>query len=338
MSHALHSRGYYHSLNDYFLFTRGSGSSLVLLTVYVDDIILTGTDLEEISNLKLFLHDQFKIKDLGLLHYFLGIEVFYSGSGILLHQSKFIHDLLKEYHCDTSSSLPQPDKYRSLLGKFNFLTHTRPDMSFTVQHLSQFMQHPCVPHMKAVIHLCAISGALLLLVCLCRFIVIVIGPYALIVDGFCVLFGGSLISWKAKNKPVVSLSLAESEYRSVSKAVGEITWLSHLVSDFWLSSSLPIPVFYDNQSAIHISKNSVFHELTKHIELDCHFVRTKFGNGLISLHHTPSSSELADIFTKILPCAAHHSHLLKLGVLSTSNLRGVLRLLYIETYKELGQV
>ncbi|XP_070024872.1 uncharacterized mitochondrial protein AtMg00810-like [Nicotiana sylvestris] len=149
----------------------GSGDSLIILVVYVDDIVLTRTDLDEIFVLKAFLHAQFKIKDLGLLNYFLSIEVLYIPSGVLLHQRKFIHDLLKEFCSDVSSHvvcplelheklkanmgdlLPSPELYMSLIGKLNFLTHTRLDLSFSLQDLSQFMQHPCVPHMKSALHL-----------------------------------------------------------------------------------------------------------------------------------------------------------------------------------------
>lgn len=83
-------------MNDYSIFTRGSSSFLVILVVYVDDIILTGTDLAEIDALKFYLHDQFWIKDLGILHYFLAVEVLYFPAGVLLHQKKFIADLLTD--------------------------------------------------------------------------------------------------------------------------------------------------------------------------------------------------------------------------------------------------
>ncbi|XP_019244384.1 PREDICTED: uncharacterized protein LOC109224252 [Nicotiana attenuata] len=310
ISHALCSRGNFHSLNDYSLFIRRSGGSTVLLAVYVDDIILTGDDLEEISALKLFLDNQFKIKDLGVLNYFLGIEVAYLPSGILLHQRTFIRDLLHDCNCDMLSHvtcpmdlnsklkaamgdpLPSPDTYRSLVGKLNFLTHTRPDLCFAVQHLSQFMQAPCTSHMKVALHLL-------------RY-----------------LKGDSLIGWKAKKQPVVSLSSAEAEYRALSKVVAELTWVVRLLSDFGVAVSYVVPVFSDNQAAIHIAKNPVFHEQTKHIELDCHLVRNKLGDGLISLHHVPTTSQLADIFTKPLTGAIHHSLLLKLGVVAPSNLKG----------------
>lgn len=126
----------------------------------MDDIILTGTDRAEISTLKSFFRHQFKIKDLGSLNYFLGIEVLYSASGVLLHKKKFIHELLRKFHCsdappvvcplslsvklkaNESVSSPRLEVNRYLVGKLNFLTHTRPDIFFVVQHLSQFMQSP----------------------------------------------------------------------------------------------------------------------------------------------------------------------------------------------------
>ncbi|XP_060211931.1 uncharacterized mitochondrial protein AtMg00810-like [Lycium barbarum] len=281
LSQALQSRGYSHSLNDYSLFSKGSGDSLVILAVYVDDIVITGNASEEISDLKSFLNDTFKIKDLGLLNYFLGIEVLYTPGGVLLHQKKFVADLLKEFHCDIASPvlcplelhaklkagvgdpLPKPDLYKSLIGKLNFLTHTRPDISFGVHHLSQFMQLPCAPHMTTTLHLLRyLKGTSehglflnnspdLSLKIFCDSDWAACPDSRRSVIGFCTLLDGSLICWKSKKQPVVSLSSAEAEYRSLSKAV---------VED-------PVPVFCDNQSAIHIAKNPVFHERTKHIEL-----------------------------------------------------------------------
>nr|XP_016507955.1 PREDICTED: uncharacterized mitochondrial protein AtMg00810-like [Nicotiana tabacum] len=280
LSHALCSRGYSHSLNDYSFSVKKCGSSIVLIVVYVDGIILTGNDLDEISSLKAFLDSQFKIKDLGVLNYFLGIKVSYSFYGLLLHQKKFIRDLLHAYDCelvspvvspldlstklkaDYSDLLPSPESYRSLVGKLNFLTHTRPDLCFAVQHLSQFLQTPRFPHMRADCPDIRKS-----------------------VTGFCIFLGGCLVGWKAKKQPVVSLSSTEAEYHVISKVVAELSWVARLLSDFGIPTTTVIPVFCDNQAAIHIAKNPVFHERTKHIEVDCHFIRTKFTEGPISLHH-----------------------------------------------------
>ncbi|XP_060212085.1 uncharacterized mitochondrial protein AtMg00810-like [Lycium barbarum] len=327
LSQALCSRGYSSSLNDYSLFTKGSGDSLVLLVVYVDDIILTGTDLAEISALKYSFHSQFKIKYLGSLHYFLGIEVLYTPQGVLLHQKKFIHDLLVQFNSsdcspvmcplelhekfltDMGELFPNPEEYKCLVGNLNFLTHTRPDLCFVVQHLSQFMQKPCIPHMKSALHLLRyLKGTSDVGVFFNNSPDFSLDVYCdsdwgacpssrKSVTGFCVLLGRSLVRWKSKKQPVVSLSSAEAEYRSMSKAVAELSWLE-----------------------------SCLHERTKHIELDCHFVRNKLSEGLIDLSHTASASQFADMFTKPIVGVVHHLHLRKLGVVSPSNLRGAIRI------------
>ncbi|XP_019224860.1 PREDICTED: uncharacterized protein LOC109206491 [Nicotiana attenuata] len=358
LSQALCSRGYSHSLNDYSLFTRGSGSSLVILAVYVDDVILTGTDLSEISSLKGFLHYQFRIKDLSYLNYFLRIEVLYCDSSVLLHQKKFIHDLLESFASSASSivvcpltlneklkasvgdPLPKPEEYRCLVGKLNFLTHTRPDISFAVQHLSQFLQAPRVPHMQAASHLLRYFKGTsdfglffshspnFALRAYCDSDWASCADSRRSVTGFCAFLGDCLVSWKSKKQPVVSLSSAEAEYRAMSKAAVEVTCLSRLLYDFGIpSSSSPVSLYCDNQVALHIARNPVFHERTKHIELDCHFVRSKIGDGLISLAHVSSYAQVADILTKALLGPAHHYHLCKLRVLSPSNLMGTVRIL-----------
>ncbi|WMV51791.1 hypothetical protein MTR67_045176 [Solanum verrucosum] len=94
----------------------------------------------------------------------------------------------------------------------------------------------------------------------------------------------------------------------------ELTWLNRLLLDLSYPPELPIPVHSDSQSTIHIARNPIFHERTKHVELDCHFVRQQFLAGLISLSYVPVSSQLADLFTKALFGPSHHTILPKLGL------------------------
>nr|XP_016510485.1 PREDICTED: uncharacterized protein LOC107827797 [Nicotiana tabacum] len=109
----------------------------------------------------------------------------------------------------------------------------------------------------------------------------------------------------------------------MSKVFAKVTWVAKLLFDFGLLAPCSMPLFCDNQVALHIARIAVFHERRKNIELDWHFVWTKLNEGLIHLLHTPTSSQLADVFTKVLSGVGHHLILRKLGVLSPSNLREV---------------
>ena len=162
--------GFKQSKNDYSVFVKNQGITITIAAIYVDDIILTGNDSTVISNLKTHLHNVFSIKDLGRLHYFLGLEVSYVHDGIILSQHKFAKDLLAtaglssykstvtplplnlQLSCIEGTLLLDATYYRSMVGKLNFLTHTRPDLAYSVQHLSQFMQQPREPHLQALHH------------------------------------------------------------------------------------------------------------------------------------------------------------------------------------------
>lgn len=142
------------------------------------------------------------------------------------------------------------------------------------------------------------------------------------------MFGDSLISWKCKKQPTVSKSSAEAEYRSMADTCCELTWLLNLFKVFGIHNLTPVSLHCDSKSALYISYNSVFHERTKHIEIDCHIVREKFQLGLIQPVHITTALQPADIFTKALPSHSLVSFITKLGVCNffqTSNLREVLQ-------------
>lgn len=109
----------------------------------------------------------------------------------------------------------------------------------------------------------------------------------------------------------------------MSQAAAEVTWIVRLLEELGVSSLRPVILHCDNQSAIHIGKNPVFHERTKHIEIDCHFTREKILEGLLQLSYMPTNQQLADILTKILPSTQQNQILSKLGMVShPSSLRG----------------
>jgi len=111
----------------------------------------------------------------------------------------------------------------------------------------------------------------------------------------------------------------------MAHAASEVTWLVRLLAELGVHNLTPVQLHCDNQSALHIARNPVFHERTKHIDIDCHFTREKVLEGLLQLHYLPTYSQLADVLTKVLPGPHFRDLLSKLGMVNTvnhSSLRG----------------
>ena len=116
--------------------------------------------------------------------------------------------------------------------------------------------------------------------------------------GYCTFIGGNLVTWKSKKQKVVSCSSAEAEYRAMLKLTNELVWIKGILKHLEIDQATPMTMHCDNQAAIHIASNSVFHERTKHIEVDCHKVRQMIILGVILPCYTRSEDQLADVFTK----------------------------------------
>ncbi|GMI87263.1 cysteine-rich RLK (RECEPTOR-like protein kinase) 8 [Hibiscus trionum] len=305
--------GFQQSHADHSLFVHGSGDNMVVLLVYVDDIILAGNNLEQLSTVRSFLHQNFKLKDLGTLKYFLGFEVARNSSGISLSQRKYTLNLLEDTGtlaskpADTPISashklslqdgepLPDPQLYRRLVGRLLYLTHTRPDITYAVHLLSQFISSPRHPHLMVVYHLLSYIKKTLALELFFssessfQLHGFVDSDYSSCPDtrrsisGYCMYIGNNIVSWKSKKQATVSRSSCESEYRAMVAATCELVWLASLLSSF----QVPVThasLYCDNQSAIHLASNQVFHE-PLHGPLFKSFIAKM---GLIDIYQVPS--------------------------------------------------
>jgi len=125
------------------------------------------------------------------------------------------------------------------------------------------------------------------------------------------------MSWKTKKQKTVAKSTAEAEYRSMSATTSELEWISYILHDLQVPVSLPFTLYCDNQAALHIAANPVFHERTKHLRIDCHYTRDKLLEGFLKTAHVSSHDQLADIMTKPLSESQHHFISSKLGLLDT---------------------
>ncbi|CAJ2639186.1 unnamed protein product [Trifolium pratense] len=327
-STVIRSLGFRSSDHDSALFVRTTSHGRIILSLYVDDMIITGDDIDGICELKLQLAKRFEMKDLGPLRYFLGIEVAYSHKGYLLSQSKYIANILEQaglsdtravdsplemnvkYVPSDGVPLSDPTLYRTLVGSLVYLTITRPDIAYAVHVVSQFVVSPTTVHW-AVVHriLRYLQGTQFQSLLFPSSSSLELRAYSdadwagnptdrKSTTGFCIFLGDSLISWKSKKQDIVSRSSTEAEYRAMASTTTEIVWLCWLLFDMGVTLSEPTPMYCDNKSAIQIAHNSVFHERTKHIEIDCHFTRHHLQHGTITLPFITSSLQIADLFTK----------------------------------------
>ncbi|RVX03863.1 Retrovirus-related Pol polyprotein from transposon RE2 [Vitis vinifera] len=321
-----------------------TGNVQINVLVYVDDLIISGNDSAALKTFKAYLSDCFKMKDLGVLKYFLGIEVARSSAGLFLCQRKYTLDIVSEagllgakpcgfpiehnhrLGLANRELLSNPESYRRLVGRLIYLAVTRPNLAYSVHILSQFMQEPRIEHWEATLrvvrYLKGTSGQGILLRadndlslqgwCDSDWAACPVTRRSL--SGWLVFLGQSPISWKTKKQHTVSRSSAEAEYRAMAAVTCELKWLKGLLLSLGVHHPKAIKLFCDSQSALHMAKNPVFHERTKHIEVDCHFVRDAITDGLITPSYVPIVTQLADIFTKALGKKQFDYLLAKLGI------------------------
>ncbi|XP_020203929.1 uncharacterized protein LOC109789404 [Cajanus cajan] len=229
-----------------------------------------------------------------------------------------------KYRRHEGELLDDPTQYRKLVGSLIYVTITRPDISFAVHTVSKFMQSPRHFHFSAVQRIIKyLLGTSRRGLFFPKNSPLQLQAYSdadwagcpntrRSTTGWCIFLGNAPISWKCKKQDSVSKSSIEAENCAMYAACSEIIWLRGLLTELGLSQAQPTPLHVDNTSAIQIAANPVYHERTKHIEVDCHSIRDAYDRRVINLPHVSTSIQIADIFTKTLPRQRHNFLLGKL--------------------------
>jgi hypothetical protein len=266
-------------------------------------MIITDDDSEYIDFVKAHLHDQFLMTDLGLLCYFLGIEVSSTSDGFSIFQEKYIQDLLArtalgdartvetpmelnvQLRASDGDPLPDSTCYCHLVGSLVYLAVTHPDISYPVHILSQFVSAPTTvhySHLLRVLHY--LHGTITRRLFFPRSSSLQLQAYSdamwasdpmdrCSLSAYCVFLGGLLIAWKMKKQTAVSRSSVEAELQAMALLTTEVTWLWWLLANFGVFVTTPTPLLSDSTGAISIARDPVKHELTKHIGVDAFYTR-----------------------------------------------------------------
>ena len=315
------------------MFVLNTDGKVSVIEVYVDDLIMMTEDDAEMSQLKEALSSRFNMKDLGEIHYCLGMQVTRDTETgeFTLHQGQYIRNILQKFGMtdacptstpsDTNVRLVKDDGcskpvdvtyYKSILGSLLYVAMgTRPDIAHAVAAAAKFSSAPTELHLTAVkrvlrylretqnlsLHYSPGDGEL---------ISFSDADWAGDRDdrksttGNIHMLSGAAVSWLSKKQPIVALSTAESEYIALCLAAQETMHLRRLLCEIGLEQTTT-RMLEDNQGAIALARNPVNHSRTKHIDIKYHYVRQAVEENIIALEYCPTSEMIADILTKPLP-------------------------------------
>ncbi|WVZ84641.1 LOW QUALITY PROTEIN: hypothetical protein U9M48_031648 [Paspalum notatum var. saurae] len=303
--------------SEHALYTRRAEHGQLVVGMYVDDLVITGASKKEIEAFKAQMKKTFCMSDLGLLTYYLGIEVEQRKDGITLCQSSYARKLLEQSgmgECrpnktpmeeklklskDSKAGKVDATSYRSIVGGLRYLVHTRPDLAVAVGYVSRFMAEPRKDHQTAVQHILRyVAGTI---------------NYGLIyprrsgekanligysdsdmggdidgrrsTSGMLFFLGGCAIAWQSMKQRIVALSTCEAEYVAAAAAAAccQAVWLRQLLREVTGEEPRAPVLRVDNNSAIELAKNPVLHDRSKHINIRFHYIRECVVGGRLSL-------------------------------------------------------
>ena len=324
--------GFIKSNVDLCLYIYGEGENIIYLLIYVDDLLICGRNQKNIHKIKKLLSDKFKMKDLGKIKEYLGINVDYNYKDckMTLSQEKHIDSLADKYQIkdsrlystpiETSLKIEKSDKcepnlkYRNLIGALLYISSgTRPDISYSVNYLSRFQNCYTETHWKYALRILKylyLTKELSLQYKRNKNCEIIDGYVDAdwagdnvdrkSTSGYVIRVFGNLIDWKSRKQKCITKASTYAEYVALSEIVSELKYLRELLKTFDLAIEKPIKIYEDNSGAINIAKFGNFTKNSKHIEIHYHYVHESVKSKDIEIIKIDSDNNIADVFTKAL--------------------------------------
>ncbi|GJR23280.1 putative ribonuclease H-like domain-containing protein [Tanacetum coccineum] len=300
---------------------------ILLVQVFVDDIIFGSTKKSLCDEFEQIMHNRFHMSSIGELTFFLGLQVKQKKDGIFISQDKYVGEILKKFGfssirtastpMETNKALTKDEDgedvdvhlYRSMIGSLMYLTSSRPDIMFSVCACSRFQVQPKVSHLNAVKRIFRyLKGQPKLGLWYPKDSPLILEAFSdsdyagasldrKSTTGGCQFLGSRLISWQCKKQTVVANSTTEAEYIAASHCCGQVLWIQNQMLDYGFNF-MQTKIHVDNESAICVVKNPVYHSKTKHIEIRHHFIRDSYEKRLIEMVKIHTDHNVADLLTK----------------------------------------
>ncbi|KAJ0805682.1 putative RNA-directed DNA polymerase [Helianthus annuus] len=329
--------GYKRCDNDHCCYIKKFKGSYIILLLYVDDMLIVGSDMSEIKKLKKQISEEFEMKDFGAANQILGMSIFRNkeDGSLTLPQEKYIENVLEKFSLNDAKirstplgshfklskvQSPKSDEDKEKMAKVPYVSTvgslmyamvcTRPDIAHAVGIVSRFMSNPGREHWEVVKWLLRYLKGTSKVALQFKGKDVILKGFAdaelggckesfKSTTGYVFTVGGTAVSWMSKHQKSVSLSTTEVEYMAVVEAIKELIWLKNFLKELG-KEQVDCALFCDNQSAIHLAKNPVFHSKTKHIQLRYRFIRDQFSYSTLKLKKIKGTENPADMLAKVV--------------------------------------
>jgi hypothetical protein len=325
------SEGFQRCHSEQTLFVKTSSKGMILIvSIYVDDLIYTGDDDIMISRFKESMLREFDMSDLGVMRFFLGIEVLQTVDDIYIYQKKYTMDVLKRFSMENSTAVGSPivpgsklhsdeggvrineTYFKHIVGSLMYLTTTRPDIMFSVNLISRYMSKPTELHLQAAKRtLRYLKGTVNYGIFYKKgeaeeLLAFTDSDYAGDIKdrkstyGYVFLMNSGAVAWSSRKQPLVMLSTTEAEFVAVANCACQTIWMRRILEKIGYQQEGSTVIMSDSSSAIKISKNPIMHGRSKHKDVRFHFLRNLVKDGVIKLEFCGTKKQVADVMTKPL--------------------------------------